>query len=856
MIEPESSPIREGGQPVRTKAVAGVASPEPPFRPMPVERRLRAHGKFLFDGDEKVFIKGVTYGPFRPDVEGCEYGSPERVATDFAAMAEIGINAVRTYTPPPRWMLDVAAQNGLRVMVGLPWEQHVAFLDDAAITRRIEAQVARDVRSCAGHPAVFCYAIGNEIPSPIARWHGQARVERFLKRLERIARAEDEDALFTYVNYPSTEYLRTPSTDLDCFNVYLESQDRLAEYLLHLQNVAGDRPLLLAEVGLDSVRNGEAIQADTLRWQLETVFGSAAAGTFVFSWTDEWHRGGFDIEDWGFGLTTRDRTPKLALETVRAVFRDPVGSVLEADPFISVVLCSYNGASTIRETLEALAKINYDTYEVIVVNDGSTDATPDIIGEFDVERIDIPNGGLSNARNVGLHRAKGEIVAYIDDDAYPDQDWLRYLAIAFRTTDHVGVGGPNLPPPDDGAVADCVANSPGGPSHVLFENLDAEHVPGCNMAFRRAALMEIDGFDVGFRIAGDDVDLCWRLQEAGGTLGFAPGAVVWHHRRGSVSGYLRQQLNYGRAEGMLESKWPGKYNRLGHLRWGGRLYGQGHTRPLAFRTRRVDQGVWGSRLFQSMYATDFDTVWSLTLMPEWYLFVFVLAALCGLGIVWSPLLWGLPLLAFAVVAPFAQVVLSVARGRYTTPAGLLVRFGQRLLTASLHMAQPLSRLVGRIEGKLTPWRRYGTNGPTLPRSRTFTHWSEGWQSQITWLERLERNLHEHRVPVRRGGGVERWDIHTSCGLLGAARLLSTVEEHGAGKQLIRVRVWPRMTRTAMILIPLFLALCIVAALDGAWGAFAVLAFVNLGVSLRSAYECGTAIHSIGTAVEEWQENPA
>src|SRR5439155_1317487 len=83
--------------------------------------------------------------------------------------------------------------------------------------------------------------------------------------------------------------------------------------------------------------------------------------------------------------------------------------------------------------------------------------------------------------------------------------------------------------------------------------------------------------------AGDDVDVCWRLQERGWKLGFHPAAVVWHHRRNSVRTYWRQQIGYGRAEAMLERKWPEKYNGPGHVRWAGRLYGDGLTHALGGR---------------------------------------------------------------------------------------------------------------------------------------------------------------------------------------------------------------------------------------------------------------------------------
>ena len=186
----------------------------------------------------------------------------------------------------------------------------------------IEARVRAGVRACAGHPAVLCYAIGNEIPAPIVRWYGNRRVEQFLERLYRAAKDEDPEGLVTYVNYPTTEYLQLPFLDLVCFNVYLETQERLEAYLARLQNIAGDRPVLMGEVGLDSRRHGERTQAHVLEWQIRTLFAAGCAGAFVFAWTDEWYRGGHDIADWDFGLTDRQRRPKPALAAVCNAFTE------------------------------------------------------------------------------------------------------------------------------------------------------------------------------------------------------------------------------------------------------------------------------------------------------------------------------------------------------------------------------------------------------------------------------------------------------------------------------------------------------------------------------------------------------
>ena len=511
-------------------------------------RRIRVEGKFLFAGNEKFHIKGVTYGTFRPDEQGREFNNPAKVENDFRRMAANGINAVRVYTVPPVWLLDTAQRHGLYVIVGLPWEQHVAFLDNRKRAASIVERVRAGVRSCAAHPAVLCFAIGNEIPASIVRWYGAKAIQHFLRRLTLAVKQEDPDALVTYVNYPTTEYLDLPFLDLVCFNVYLESRDKLEAYLARLQNISGNRPLVMAEVGLDSRRNGECAQAETLVWQIESIFAAGCAGMTVFSWTDEWHRGGYDIDDWDFGLTTRSRKPKPALAAVRKAYAEiPFPSSIPW-PRVSVIVCSYNGARTIGETLNRLGELDYPDYEIIVVNDGSTDRTAEIAAEFDVRLINVPNGGLSNARNLGMEAATGEIVAYIDDDAFPDRDWLRHLAHAFLTTDHAAVGGPNTPPPGDGSIAECVANSPGGPVHALLTDREAEHIPGCNMAYRTSRLRELGGFDPQFRTAGDDVDLCWRLLERGWTIGFSPGAEVWHHRRNSIRAYLKQQIGYGKLK--------------------------------------------------------------------------------------------------------------------------------------------------------------------------------------------------------------------------------------------------------------------------------------------------------------------
>ena len=811
--------------------------------------RPEVRGKFLFVGDHKYWVCGTTYGTFRPGPDGEQFPPPDVVDNDFAQMAANGINTVRTYTPAPRWLLDAAQRNGLRVLVGLAWEQHVTFLDDAALCARILERVGEGVRRCAGHPALLCFSIGNEIPSSIVRWHGRRAIEDFLRQLYRVVKREDAQALVTYVNYPTTEYLQLGFLDLQCFNVYLEQQEQLEAYLARLQNIAGDRPLLMAEIGLDSRRNGEQAQADSLSWQIGTAFASGCSGAFVYAWTDEWYRGGHDIDDWDFGLTTRERAAKPALETVRAAFAEVPFPADTAWPRVSVVCCSYNGAATIRDTLEGLAGLVYPDYEVIVVNDGSIDATPAIVGEYDVRLISTENRGLSNARNTGWQEASGEIVAYIDDDAYPDPHWLCYLAWRFLHTDYVGVGGPNIAPPGDGPIADCVANAPGGPVHVLLSDTEAEHIPGCNMAFRRDALAAIDGFDARYRAAGDDVDVCWRLQEAGGRLGFHSGAMDWHHRRNSVKTYWKQQLGYGKAEALLEDKWPQKYNAVGHFSWSGRLYGKGLTEALRFGVSRIYGGPWGSALFQSIYQPAAGLLSSLPLMPEWYLITAVLGGLTLLGLSWPPLLWVAPLFVIGLIAPVAQALLSAAKAEFPTPRpDRLQRFGLHALTALLHLMQPLARLIGRLRHGLTPWReRSDTQARWQPWFEESV-WSEQWRAPEAWLGDVLGRLRKANVPVRSGVDFDPWDLQLNGGLLAGARAVMAIEEHGAGKQMVRFRVSPVVSRAVAILMIVINLLAVGAFADSAWFAGMVLVAGGVVLLARALREYAVSAGGLAAAI--------
>jgi GT2 family glycosyltransferase len=801
-------------------------------------KRVSVRGKFLFHGKSKLWVKGITYGTFSPDENGCQFPSEAVVGQDFSAIADTGFNTVRVYTVPPRWLLDLAQQHGLLVLVGLPWEQHVCFLDDRKIADRILDSCRSAVLQLKGHPSLLAYAIGNEIPGPIVRWHGKVAIERFLKRLYRVVKTCDPKTLITYVNYPTTEYLELPFIDFVSFNVYLEDETNKRSYLKRLHNLVDDRPLLLAEVGLDSLRNGELKQAEVLDWQIRSCFEEGCCGICVFAWTDEWYRGGHEITDWQFGLTTIDRKPKSSLAAVESAL---AAMPFESDakwPTFCVVVCSFNGEPTIRDTLEGLTRLNYPDYEVIIIDDGSTDSTARIAAEYPFKLISTENRGLSAARNLGWQTATAEIIAYIDDDAYPDPDWLRFLAIAYRDSNLRAVGGPNLAPDGDGWKADCIACSPGGPVHVLLSDTLAEHIPGCNMSFLR--------FDVRFRTAGDDVDICWRVQQEVGDIGFSAAAMVWHHRRNSLKNYWRQQRGYGHAEALLEQKWPEKYNSAGHLSWRGRIYGHGTPIPLTGGKQRLYQGIWGSAAFQSIYEPATGFLRSLPLMPEWYLMIAFGLALTATGWSWPPLTWVALPVSIMLAITLAQAVNNALH--YTRGHNIRITSRKFWTVAMLHLTQPLARLSGRITNRLHPWRRHAFSFPALPFAQRITVWREQEQAVVATLERINLELADNGWFARRGNEFDSWDLELQPSIMARARCRLGLEEHGGGRQLLRfaIKASPAPVPGIITLILAFLAAA--AATDQAETAAIILASLALLSLLLTMSSCAHGINAFRKAI--------
>jgi glycosyltransferase involved in cell wall biosynthesis len=765
-------------------------------RTEPISNRVRRDGKFFRLGQEKFHVKGVTYGPFEPNEEGLQFPSPAQARKDMALMLELGANTFRVYHRPPRWLLDLALEMGLKVFIDVPWPKHLVFIDDEELKQQGRDAVRSAARECGNHPAVFAISVVNEIPADIVRYSGPERIADFIDELVGIAKEEAPDCLVTFANYPTTEYLQPRAIDFVCFNVYLHDETVFRNYLARLQNIAGDKPLMLGEYGIDTFReHTEQSQAEILARHVRAVFEEGCAGTFIFAFTDDWFTGGYRIEDWAFGLTRRDRSKKPAFDAVRELFARAPQTADVKLPKVSVIICSYNGASTVEACLKSMERLRYPDYEVIFVDDGSTDATQDILQRFPwVRNIRQQNMGLSYARNVGLAAAEGEIVVYTDSDCEADEDWLYHLVLTLVRSNHVGVGGPNLIPDEGSWVADCVGLSPGGPTHVMIDDRTAEHVPGCNMGFYTWAAREINGFDPQFRKAGDDVDFIWRLQHRGYSIGFAPAAQVWHYRRNTVAAYLKQQRGYGEAEALLKYKHPDHFNTLGAGLWRGRIYG-GDAVGVRLGSDVVYHGVFGTGLFQTIYRQPASLVASMMMSLEWHLLsLFMLL----LGLAFPTLLYvsGLMLATPVGLSLLAAYQVPMPRHRHRL---------SRPLIAYLHYRQPITRGMARymvrLRQKVLKPQARGYRRPELPfdprQTGTLRYWQPYFERSVL-LESIKQETQIAGLRLRIDSGWQPWDMEIYGSRYVKVRL-TTVSEHHSGGYMTKVRVEMLMSTFCRVL---------------------------------------------------------
>ncbi len=227
--------------------------------------------------------------------------------------------------------------------------------------------------------------------------------------------------------------------------------------------------------------------------------------------------------------------------------------VNEALPSVSIVVPAYNAEETIGPLLDSLLALDYPDFEVIVVNDGSEDATGAIVGRFPVGLINQQHRGASAARDAGLRRASGEIVAYVDSDVAAETDWLRHLVEPF--TD-----------PRVAATTGCTVFLRNDKCTSWMRSLDIERrnanrkgdtrlANGPNSAFRRSVLLEIGGFNPEWFHA-EDTEVSYKIREKGHSIRYVPGAIVHHVPEEDWRDYIRKRYRDAKAFTRILARYP------------------------------------------------------------------------------------------------------------------------------------------------------------------------------------------------------------------------------------------------------------------------------------------------------------
>jgi len=243
-------------------------------------------------------------------------------------------------------------------------------------------------------------------------------------------------------------------------------------------------------------------------------------------------------------------------------------------------------------------------------------------------------------------------------------------------------------------------------------------------------------------------------------------------------------------------------------------------------------------------------------MPEWYLVLGLLVALSAIGFLWKPLLVAAPLAVLALAWTGIQAAVNAEHGvRRHRSARFPTRARLRGLTTFLYLLQPMARLAGRLRHGLAPWRKRCAPRFALPWPRTATLWSESWRSLEQRLESLESTLRARGAVVMRGNEHSRWDLQVWGGLFGAVRTRMAIEEHGNGKQLIRLRLCPRVNRLTPITLAVLGPLSFAAAADHAWTASAFLALLVVLQVSRNLLDVAAAMASCVDALRS-VETPA
>ncbi len=237
-------------------------------------------------------------------------------------------------------------------------------------------------------------------------------------------------------------------------------------------------------------------------------------------------------------------------------------------PFVSIVIAVYNRQHDLRDCLTSLQHLDYppELYEIIVVDDASTDGSAAVARQFGVRLlVQSHNQGQSAARNRGVQQARGDIVAFIDSDCMARREWLAELVPCFQDSYYGLVAGRVEAFYDQTTLDRYEAVQSAldmGPETLIGAGANSVfYVPACNMLVRRTLFLEQGGFNPALRV-GEDVDWCWRLMQAGERLLYVPAGRVQHKHRNRFWACFKRRFDYGTSEPLLYTRHPHTRRRL------------------------------------------------------------------------------------------------------------------------------------------------------------------------------------------------------------------------------------------------------------------------------------------------------
>ena len=362
--------------------------------------------------------------------------------------------------------LDIAAQSGLVAMVEL------RITADELMSRRgfksVVSRIAHTANIFSRHPALVGYIVDCEISQDALRAGGLENARRRVRSVVKTIKGRAPEAMVGIKVRPETRALSILEEDFLYAEIPALAPVEIRDFVVALHNVAEARPVMI-EFRDASPGQDEAVAM---------AFGTGAAGVVAPPVPAP------VSNDW-LGVRMMRASDVMPFVTLNGTCPPRPATM----PMVSVVICAYNAERTMRPCLESLRRLDYPNFEVVIVDDGSRDSTADISMDFPEFRlIRQPNKGLSVARNVGMHAARGEFIAYTDSDCVVDPHWLTLMMRSIVENNFDGCGGPNYAPHEDGWIEASCAASPGAPCHVLVAEDRAEHLAGCNMVFSKAAL--------------------------------------------------------------------------------------------------------------------------------------------------------------------------------------------------------------------------------------------------------------------------------------------------------------------------------------------------------------------------------